>query len=82
MGNSSKWKKAESILKEKIEVDSEICELEIKLFKIEDEYLELTHGNNLFKNLEIYIHASPEKKKQKIEESDRTFANDFPRQVN
>lgn len=76
---SSSWKKAESILKERIAVLNEVSALENKLYKIENEYLELTQGGSLFRNLEFYIHARPEKKKNKIEENDRVFASGFPK---
>ena len=81
MSSSSRWKKAEALLREKLDLETEISKIENKLFQIENEYLELTQGNNLLRNLEFYIHARPDKKKTKIEDSDRVFANDFPRQM-
>lgn len=79
ISSSSKWKKAEKLLKERAKINCEINSIENKLYKIENEYLELTQGNNLFRNLEFYIHVRPEKKKNKIEECDRVFAKDFPK---
>lgn len=79
MPNLKKMKKAENLIRERIQLQSAIYEIENKLFKIENEYLELTQGSSLFKNLEFYIHTKPEKKKTIIEESDRVFAQDYPR---
>lgn len=80
MSSSGRVKKAERLVKERVEIKNAISEIESKLFKIEDEYLELTQGVSLFRNLEFYIHTKPEKKKAVIEEGDRVFASDFPRQ--
>lgn len=79
MSSSGKVKKAEKLAKEAVEIKNSISEIESKLFKIESEYLELTQGLSLFRNLEFYIHTKPEKKRT-FSNDDRVFANDFPKQ--
>lgn len=79
MPNSGKVKKAEKLVKERVEIKSSIAEIENKLFKIENHYLELTQGASLFRSLDFYIHAKPEKKKTATND-DRVFASEFPGQ--
>lgn len=78
MSTSNKMKKAESLIQARNQLKSRISEMENKVFKVENEYLELTQGSSLFRNLEFYIHTKPEKKKTTIDENDRVFALDFP----
>lgn len=73
-------KKAEKLVRERVEIKNSISDVENRLFKMENEYLELTQGVSLFRSLEFYIHTKPEKKKTTIEDCDRVFASDFPRQ--
>jgi len=78
MSTSNKMKKAESLIQARNQLKSRMSEIENKVFKIENEYLELTQGSSLFRNLEFYIHTKPEKKKTTIDDNDRVFAQDFP----
>lgn len=82
MKKSQILKNIQNILKERMEINSEIGTIEKQLFKIENEYLTMTQGNNLFRNLEFYIHTKPEKKKTIINDDDRVFGRDFPKQDN
>lgn len=71
-------KDIEELLESRVELKKSISELENKIFKIENEYLELTQGCNLLRNLEFYIHTKPEKKKITIEDDDRIFSFNYP----
>lgn len=77
---SQKIKKIEEMIKERSALKNEVSRLESKIFKVENEYLELTQGCPLLRNLEFYIHAKPEKKRANIEEDDRVFSTSFPTQ--
>lgn len=78
----NKIKEVEELLTNRIEIKNKISEYENKIFKIENEYLELTQGSNLLRNLEFYIHTKPEKKKTTIDDDDRVFSSNFPSQRN
>ena len=80
MPHTQKIKKIEEMIKARNSLKSGINRIENKIFKIESEYLELTLGFSLFKNLEFYIHAKPDKKKAGVEEEDRIFSTNFPSQ--
>lgn len=75
-----KIKKIEEMIKESNQLKSEIARVENRLFKTESEYLELTQGCSLMRNLEFYIHAKPEKKRSTVEEDERVFAMNYPTQ--
>lgn len=77
---SKKYKKIENLITERNSLKKRISEIENQIFKIENEYLELTQGHSLFRNLEFYIHTKPEKKKTTIDEEDRIFSTNFPGQ--
>lgn len=73
--------KIEEMIKERNSIKNNANRIENKIFKTESEYLELTQGFSLFKNLEFYIHAKPDKKKMKTEEEeDRVFSTNYPTQ--
>ncbi|ELA41620.1 uncharacterized protein VICG_01368 [Vittaforma corneae ATCC 50505] len=61
---SKRIKKIEEMIKDRSALKNEISRLENKIFKVENEYLELTQGCSLLKNLEFYIHANPKRKEQ------------------
>ena len=78
----NKIKEIEEILRSRIEFKNKVAEIENKIFKCENEYLEMTQGCSLLRNLEFYIHTKPEKKKTTVEEDDRVFSSNFPGQRN
>lgn len=75
---SKRTKKIESMISERNALKTSISEIENKVFRIESEYLELTQGCSLFRNLEFYINSKPEKKRTGNDETDRVFATNFP----
>lgn len=79
MGNN-KIKRIEELVRIRGELKKTVNDLDNKIYKLENEYLELTQGANLLKNLEFYIHTKPEKKKTRIEEEDRVFSFNYPTQ--
>lgn len=77
---SQKGKKIEEMIKEKNMLRNEVSRIENTLFKLESDYLDVTQGCSLVRNLDFYIHVKPEKKRILSEEEERVFSVNFPTQ--
>ncbi|KAM0679713.1 chromatin modification- protein eaf6 [Glugoides intestinalis] len=76
--SSKRSKEIENMISERNALKTDISEIETRIFKIENEYLELTQGCSLFRNLEFYINTKPDKKRTGCDETDRVFSTNFP----